>query len=65
MVSFLRMCIMNNGLDQGSVISMQAVDRKQDYQLEWPYNEHLHAWGVLTMNTFMLGVSGAQTRIKH
>ena len=36
MVSFLRMRIMNNGLNQGSVISMRAVDQKQDYQLEWP-----------------------------
>ena len=37
-VSFLRMCIMNNGQNQGCVISMRAVDQKQDYQLEWPYH---------------------------
>ena len=37
-VSFLRMRIMNNGLNQGSVISMRAVDQKQDYRwngLNW------------------------------
>ena len=30
---------MNNGLNQGSVISMRAVDQKQDYQLESPNDQ--------------------------
>ena len=32
---------MNNGSNRGSVISMRAVDQKQDYQLEWPYGMHV------------------------
>ena len=32
----MRMRNMNYGLSQESVISMWAVDHKQDYQLEWP-----------------------------
>ena len=36
MVSLMHMRNMNNGLNQESVISMRAVDQKQDYQLEWP-----------------------------
>ena len=40
-VLFLSMRIINNGLNEGSVIIMRAVDKKQDYQLEWSHRGRL------------------------